>query len=184
MNHPDDSRSQHPDPFAALGLPRRFDLADDRIEAAFLARLAGVHPDLAGENAALDAAALTGARATLADPERRATALLALLGGPAAGDDRSLPDAFLMEIMELREQIESELASGGAAARERWTAFAEGRRREHTERVAALFAALTDPPADTDLRAIRLELNAWRYTERLIEQLDPAYDPADADLPG
>lgn len=154
------------------------------IESAFLARLSGVHPDLAGEEASMDAAALTAARSTLADPEQRAVALLAALGGPSASADRSLPDGFLMEMMELREQVESELEAGGSGARDRWAGFAEARRRAHIGRVGAMFDALGDPASPNELGAIRRELNAWRYTERLIEQLDPAYDPAHADWRG
>jgi DnaJ-domain-containing protein 1 len=170
-------------PFGLLGLPARFDLPDQAVESAFLARLGAVHPDLAGEDAAHDAAALTEARATLADPEKRASALLACLGGPGASDDRSLPDGFLMDIMKLRETAEADLAEDGDA-RARWGDLAAQRRAAHIERVAALFAELPDPPPLERLAEIRLELNAWRYTERLIEQLDPGYDPADADFAG
>lgn len=148
-------------------------------------RLGGVHPDLAGEDASMDAAALTEARAVLADPERRAVALLALLGGASASEDRSLPDGFLMEMMELREQIEAELGDGGEAARARWGAFAEARRLEHHSRVASLFEATAASNNRPELLSrVRMELNAWRYTERLIEQLDPGHDPGRADAGG
>lgn len=176
---PDPSSTHDPhDPFAALGLERRFDMPSASIESAFLERLRGVHPDLAGEDASLDAADLTRARATLADHEERAVALLALLGGPSASEDKSLPDGFLMEMMELRGEIEEELVSD-AGARDRWQAFADERRAGHIGRVSELFQ--TDPMTDGTLGEIRMELNAWRYTERLIEQLDPDYDPAHAD---
>lgn len=186
----DPSRESTSDPFAVLGLARRFDLDESEIERAFLARLGGVHPDLAGEDASLDAAVLTEARATLADPERRAVALLAVLGGPSASQDRSLPDGFLMEMMELRETVEAELGEtadaepgAGGDARARWGAFAEARRSEHQRRVASLFEATAASNNRPELLSrVRLELNAWRYTERLIEQLDPAYDPARADF--
>ncbi len=191
------TRESTSDPFAVLGVARQFNLADAEIEAAFLARLGGIHPDLAGEDASLDAAVLTEARGVLMDPERRAGALLALLGGPSASQDRSLPDGFLIEMMELRQEIESELegagdeAEGDRGARSRWASFAEERRRGHIERVAALFAGVggsggaggTEGLPDA-LTRVREELNAWRYTERLIEQLDPGYDPARADFPG
>lgn len=173
-----------PDPFGVLGLPRRFGLSDSEIESAFLARLAGTHPDLAGESSSMDTAALTEARATLADPERRAGALLALLGGASASEDRSLPDGFLMEMMELREAVEEEIGSGGPDARARWEAFAEARRAGHIGRVAGLFDRIGEAPDPGTLGAVRTELNAWRYTERLIEQLDPDYDPARADFAG
>lgn len=175
-------RESTSDPFAVLGQARRFDLTDLQIEGAFLARLGGVHPDVAGEGASMDAALLMEARATLADPERRAVALLALLGGPSASEDTSLPDGFLMEMLELREQIEAELdGTDTGAARSRWASFGDERRRGHIARVAALFAGL-GPSRAGALASVREELNAWRYTERLIEQLDPAYDPARADF--
>lgn len=170
------------DPFGALGLPRRFDLSEPEIEGAFLQRLAGTHPDIAGDAASMDAAALTAARSTLSDPEKRAAALLSLLGGPSAADDDSLPDGFLMEIMELRSEVEDELAGGDEAARARWEAFANDRRAAHIAAVRELFAGLVDTSDAGRLAEIRTELNAWRYTERLIEQLDPGYDPGGADF--
>jgi len=39
-----------------------------------------------------------------------------------------------------------------------------------------------DPPDPALLGEIRTQLNAWRYIERLIEQLDPQYDPNRADF--
>ena len=169
-----------PDPFTLLGLPRRFDLDNTAVERAFLARAAQAHPDAAGDDDAM--ADLTAARQTLANPERRANALLALLGGPNKEADRSLPDGFLMDIMETRQQIEAEL--GDSEARERWTAWAEGQRSAYIERVGAQFAALGDPPEASELAAVRTTLNAWRYIERLVEQLDPDYDPNRADFSG
>ncbi len=170
------------DAFAVLGLDRRFDLDEASIEAAFLQRVARAHPDLAGEDASLDAAALTEARAELTDPERRASVLLGLLGGASASEDDSLPDGFLMEIMELRAEVEEDLGRGGDAARERWESFANERRAAHIRTVGSLFSALGDEPGADALKALRTELNAWRYTERLIEQLDPMYDPGRADF--
>ena len=40
------------------------------------------------------------------------------------------------------------------------------------------------PVAGDRLSQVRRELNAWRYTERLIEQLDPGYEPGRADAGG
>ena len=181
---PPSSRKAPSDPFAALGLAHRFGLSDEEIEHAFLARMGSVHPDVAGDEGSMDAAALIAARSTLLNPETRADALLGLLGGPAASAERSLPDGFLMEMMQLRETVEEDLAEGGDA-RARWTAFAQTRRAEHGRRVAELFEAAEAGRGGGDLLgAVRVELNAWRYTERLIEQLDPAYDPNRADFAG
>ncbi len=185
MSHagPPSRQKARSDPFKVLGLPWRFDLQESEIEAAFLARLGGVHPDLVGEEGSMDAATLTEARSLLADPEARANALLSLLGGPDASEDKGLPDEFLMEIMELRGAIEEELAEG-ERAREKWESFSEERRAEHIARVSDLFRSAGSDPGSAELHEIRVELNAWRYTERLIEQLDPGYDPRHSDFSG
>lgn len=182
------------DPFLALGLERTFDLDESRIRRAYLARAATIHPDtmegaLDGD-ADADSAALNEAKRTLEDPERRANALLALLGGATKEEDRSLPPGFLMEVMELRERVEEALGSGDASARARVGREAGVAREAYIQRVGALFRGLG--PGDGvesgerafALRAIRVELNAWRYIERLIEQLDPGYDPNRADFGG
>ncbi len=176
------------DPFDALGLPPRFDLEIEDIERAYLARAAALHPDLAsgdaearelGERAS---AALNGARRVLRNAERRAGALLSRLGAPDKGEDRSLPDGFLIEILEVREQVESAQASGDPEQVARWEAWGEQERARYTELVSGLFGALGEAPAPEALREIRTKLNAWRYIERLIEQLDPDYNPSEADF--
>lgn len=159
-----------PDPFDALGLPARFDLARDLIERHYLARVACAHPDASpgSPDAALSAAALNDARATLADPERRAAALLQRLGGPPAEQDKTLPPGFLAEMMEARSEMEGDLESGDPATRDRWRAWASARRAALIADVAAAFAGA--PGAD--LPAVRRLLNAWRYVERTLEQLE------------
>lgn len=173
-----------PDPFDTLGLRPRYDLDPGEVQNAYLRRSAKLHPDLAGgdPDAPRLAAELNQAKTTLDDPERRADALLVRLGGPTRSEEKGLPDGFLFEIMEIREAIEGAIASGGAAERAKWEAWARDQRAEYVRKVGAMFAAV-GPEADRDaLRAIRVELNAWRYIERLIEQLDPDYDPQRADF--
>lgn len=176
-----------PDAFDILGLEPRFDLGAPAIRRAYLARIAALHPDSAHRTGSDDAdhadggrasAALHQAKATLEDPERRANALLARMGGPAKEQEKSLPPGFLMETMEMRERIESALASRDPDARAAIEREAADRRAAHIARVTSLFLALPTSASPESLRAIRTELNAWRYVERLIEQLDPAYDPA------
>lgn len=178
------------DPFDTLGLKATFDLDAPAIRRAYLARVAAVHPDSAQLDAAQADAAddarstatLNDAKRTLEDPERRASALLARLGGPTKEQDKSLPAGFLMDIMELRKGVEDALASGRADARERVAQDAASRREVHIARVSEMFRSLGPTPDRAALVAIRTELNAWRYVERLIEQLDPAYDPSKADF--
>jgi len=176
------------DAFDLLGLEPRFDLDRTAVDRAYFARSARLHPDVAAgsPDAAREMAELNKAKATLESPERRADALLKRLGGPSREDHKVLPPGFLMEIMEVREAIESAVSSpdpvGKERARAQWEDWAEEQRRAAMKEVGQLFAAAGGNPDREALAAIRTRLNAWRYIERLIEQLDPAYDPARADF--
>ncbi len=164
------------DPFDVLALPPRFGLDGATIERAYLARAAAIHPDLADPDAEVQAdaarrsAALNTARAALLDPERRAIALLARMGGPSASESRELPDGFLMDMMQTRERIEEELAENPDEARPRWRGWASDQRDRHAAEVASLFES-AEHDAEV-LAEIRRRLNAWRYIERLAEQLE------------
>ena len=170
------------DPFAMLGLPRAFDIDRGALQAAYLRRSAALHPDriadpIERDEAQRRAAALNDARAVLADDEQRANLLLSLLGGPAKEQDKSLPDGFLMDILEIRQEMETAIAGGEVAERERIERLANERRQQHIDAVRELFASIDNassaPPATTR-STIRRELNAWRYIERMIEQLRDA----------
>lgn len=178
-----------PDPFDLLGLPARFDLSPAQIRAAHLARSATLHPDMALDDpeASDQSAAINHARRTLENPETRAEALLARLGGVPKEQDRSLPPAFLQEMLETREEIDAAIAAGNKEEAVKWDQWADDRRRHHIKEVSRLFEEAGGSAADGKreeaggqggpgkkfpaLRAIRLELNMWRYVERLIEQL-------------
>jgi molecular chaperone HscB len=170
------------DPFALLGLPRRFDVDHAALQHAYLTRTAPLHPDrhhdpIEQAEAAEQVARLNAARAALVDDERRANVLLALLGGPAASDDKSLPDGFLVDMMEVRQDMQSALETGSPDDRRRFERWAEEQRAARLDAIRALFARAGDPPDPDGLRDIRVELNALRYIERMIEQLDPAHQP-------
>lgn len=187
------------DAFTLLGLPRAFDLDQHALQAAYLRRSAALHPDrltdeLQRDHAQRESAALNDARAVLADDEQRANLLLALLGGPAKEHDKSLPDGFLMEMLDVRQDMEAALAGGEPHERERIDDWARTRRQRHIDSIRVQFmqlAATTQPDPESDqspdrqpeqptgqqatrLAAIRRELNAWRYIERMIEQLRDA----------
>lgn len=180
------ARSPTDDPFDLLSLPPVFGLDAARIERAALARLSQLHPDVNSGDAADDlevaAARINAARDALTFALSRAEILLRRLGGPSKEADKTLPPGFLMEVMDMREQVEAAVASGDAAARATWIAWSLDQRREMQARANDLFAAAdTDPTA---LLQLRVHLNQWRYIERLIEQLDPAYDPGQSDVGG
>jgi hypothetical protein len=104
----------------------------------------------------------------LLDAERRANALLALRGGPAKGVDKSLPAGFLVEMMQTREEVEDAMGSRDAERLRAWRAWAQAERAGYVERVSRLFRE----GGSHNLVEVRKQLNAWRYVERLIEQMD------------
>ncbi len=160
------------DPFDLLGLPAAFQVDPAALARAYLARSAAAHPDLSDDPAAAgDSAALNQARQALEDPEMRADVLLTRLGGPSREADRTLPEGFLAEMMAVREELEAAGAAGDSAAAARLEEWAGGQRAEHIARVGAMFQGLTGEPAQASLKAIRRELNAWRYIERMLEQI-------------
>lgn len=161
------------DPFSVLGIVPRFDIEGGEVQRAYLRRAAAGHPDRAGrqgsgEESVLGVADLNEARAALSDPERRANALLELLGGPTKEGDKSLPPGFLMEMMEAREAMEADFAArAGREASKGWAAWVEGRRRAMCGEVGRMFVMTPVP-----LGEIRRQLNAWRYIERMAEELE------------
>lgn len=174
------------DPFALLGLERRFEIDQRRLQAAYLARAAALHPDrfsdpLAQAEAAERAAAVNDARAALSDPEARANVLLSLMGGPDKDVEKSLPDGFLIEIMETREAMAEALRGGDAEQGRHFQHWADEERTRRLETIGRLFdeaQGSADQARIALLRAIRVELNALRYIERMIEQLDPGFGAA------
>jgi len=163
--------SQQDDPFDVLGLPATFDIDRTQLERAYLAKAALAHPDTVGTDAS--AAQINQAKRILEDPERRANALLARLGGPTKEQNRDLPPGFLMELMGVREEMEEIAQSQDAQALAEFRLMAESRRSSHIDRISAFVRGLDSTPTPESLAQIRVELNAWRYAERMIEQIQP-----------
>lgn len=172
------SSSAGPDAFALLGLPARFDLDASAIEQAFFDRSKAVHPDrFASAPAAERVAALSRSRALndayqkLKRPVARAEYLLAL-AGVTIGDNERLDPAFLMEILELREQLAEARVAGQRAEVERM-------QRAMRDRRDASVAALPSLFARDDLAAIKQALIVLRYVDRFLEECDAALDDED-----
>lgn len=176
------TREQLQNPFETLGLPISYRVDRDRVERAYRARLALAHPDAGGDDGGIDPATLNDARKVLLNDEQRAVRVLDLMGGPSASKCKDLPDGFLMDMMMQRQEIEAAIESGGEQEREEWEQWGIEQRAQFRDRIAEMFDSLDNDADVGTLRAIRIELNAWRYIERLIEQLDPEYDPSHADF--
>ena len=173
------------DHFERLGLPRRFAVDPASVEREYLARSRAVHPDFHGlgtaaeQRASLEeTAALNEAYLALKDPFRRAEYLLGLLGGPTAQAEKNLDQAFLTEMMEVRERSE-EAGTGGPcrAAREAIREDLRAKDDDRLARVGSAFARLEGMTADTPGRAelladVRRQLNAAKTIRSLLRDLD------------
>lgn len=169
------------DHFARLGLPRRFALDTAELERQYLARSRAVHPDYHTTGAGSDlaaslelSAAINEAYNILKDPFTRAEHLLALEGGPSAGEQKAMPPTFLAEMLDLRERVEEAragCADDAALLGDEFGARYDGLLAE----VGAAFAAHegdpTSPERATRLARVRGLLNGAKYVRGLIRDL-------------
>ena len=190
------------DPFALLGLPRRPWLEPETVKEAFHRLGRELHPDAAGD--AGDAgrfAALNEAQATLADPRRRLSSLLAWEFGDGGASSAPAPVPVALGNLVFPTQgflqtVDGFLARKAAAsgalarallAREEWTLREETETRL-VELETLLGAALDDlrrfdaerwdddamraPDAAATLRGLRDRLSyLGRWTEQFRERL-------------
>jgi molecular chaperone HscB len=166
--------------FERLGLPRRFSIDRAELERLYLARSREVHPDFhAGTSAANQAESLAATAAVneayliLKDDFRRADYLLGLLGGPTAGEVKDMPQVFLMEMMEIREQIEEARTSGPNLTLHRLAASLRSQYETLLNQVGQRLEQLVNAePNPVSLAAIRKDLNAAKVIRGLLRDLD------------
>lgn len=173
------------DPFSVLDLPPRFDIDLEDVRRRVMRATLSLHPDRASsaveasENTA-KLAAMNAAASSLENDLERAELVLSRHGGPSPSEDRALPDGFLEAMLEIRMELESAHVSGDADGRARLEAWARAEWNERRAAVAALFDSPDEgPPDHAALAAVRLELNRWRYAQRMLEQIDPNVNALD-----
>lgn len=161
--------------FELLGLPAQFDLDPAAIERAFFDRTKDLHPDrFANAPAAERVAALSRSRAlndayaTLKKPVARAEYLLAQ-AGITIGDNERIDPAFLMEVLELREELAGAKAAKQTAEIERLQAAMKTRRIATLDELPPLFER-------HDLVAIKERVMLLRYVDRYLEECDAALE--------
>lgn len=167
------------DLFAVLGVPHRFDLDPADLHRRFLAASAANHPDRytdpdQQQEAARRAAQINEAYRRLADPETRAKALLALLGEGDEWDEKSLPPELLMEVLEIREEMEQAIAQQDHETLTRLRGWAQQQRAGYLKRIAEFFDSVNSssgPQRSQTLQKIQLQVNALRYIQRMLEQM-------------
>jgi len=182
------------DAFEIFKLPHRFDLDEQELHQRFIRASSGAHPDrftdpVEQAQAAEQAAVINEAYGVLQDAELRADLLVQLLGGPAKEQDKSLPGDLLMQVMQIREEMEQASGSGDQQALDKIAQWANQQRTEHLQRITGLFEQVESSPEQPQperaviLKQVRLELNALRYFQRMIEQA-PTPGPLLGPTPG
>ena len=171
-------RASTSDAFGLLGLPAQFDLDPSVIERAFFDKSKELHPDRFANAPAVErVAALSRSRAlndaykVLKNPVARAEYLLAQ-AGVTIGSNEQLDPAFLMEILELREELaEARVGKKLPEVSRLQKAMAE-RRKAAVGKLQPLFEA-------HDLAGIKEQLILLRYLDRYLEECDAALDEED-----
>lgn len=171
--------------FVRLGLPLQYSVNLKDLERRFLVLARGLHPDQFAqrppEERALAeqlSAQLNDSYRAIRDPLLRAEYLLELEGGPTRDQEKRTPKAFLMEMLEINEEIEEAESDLNETARESLSKLKvdlSARRDAVVAEVAGSFANLS--PADaakryTSLLQIREKLNICSYLVGLIEKID------------
>jgi molecular chaperone HscB len=164
------------DPFATLGIARRYDLDLTVLEKSYRQLSRAFHPDrhastTPGEKreALARAVAVNEAWRIVRDPIQRAEALLSL-GGASLGDERESMDLeFLEEMLEQREAL-----SHARKARDRGAvrSLAESVRARSTkaerELAAGLASGRTEPAAQT--------LGKMKFYRRFLDEVSAIED--------
>jgi DnaJ-domain-containing protein 1 len=170
------------DPFLVLGIARAYAVDPAELKRRLLSFSRLVHPDFfatEGEEArgAAEAAsaALNAAHEILSSDFLRADWLVRSQGGPDESHVREMPQAFLLEVLEWNETLEAaRQAAPGSPER----AAAVSLRGELLERRKQLFATLArrmtplPQPGSPELLAARKDLNAARYLDKTLSELD------------
>lgn len=169
-----------PTPFDIFDLRPSFavDAGELRRKLLKLGRL--THPDFfATQSTEMKARAehasalLNSAHETLVDDVARADWLVRHLGGPDENEVRDMPKPFLMEVLEWNERLEEVRHSKRPSASD-LAALESGLRERRASITDTIRGALTPLPArgSAALREARRELNAIRYVDRAIEEIE------------
>lgn len=173
------------DPFATLGLPRRYEIDLPQLESRYRELQKALHPDRhAGASASqrrmsmLKAVEVNDAYRALKDDLRRAEALLVAYGDETNVQELREDPEFLMQMLELREAL-GEAKEGRDRGRVReLTAQVERMQRRAREELCNAFDALTDAPrADAEqLEAARRVIGRLKYFRRFLDEVSASHE--------
>ena len=164
------------DPYEIFSLERSFEIDLDALQKEFVTLSAKYHPDkyvdpIEQMDAAEYSSKINTAYQTLKDDEARANILLELMGGPTKEQDKSLPPTLLMEMMEVREEMEEAVEAKDNQTVQKLRQWAIEEREEYLGMLNQIFAKVSgDKVTESEGKQIRLHLNSLRYIERMLEQ--------------
>ncbi|MBI3818121.1 MAG: Fe-S protein assembly co-chaperone HscB [Planctomycetes bacterium] len=171
--------------FARLGLPLQYSIDAKELERRFLILVRGLHPDQFSTDSREDralaeqlAAQLNDSYRVIRDPVMRADYLLELEGGPSRENQKSTPKAFLMEMLDINEEIEQAEAQLDAPAREnlqKVRASLAARRAQLIQGFPEGFKTLAECEGirrAAIAQVIRERLNVCSYLEGLLVKID------------
>lgn len=157
--------------FELFDVPRSMNLSREELDRRFRGSSKKVHPDRFGAHSSVErklalqhTARLNEAHQVLKDPERRAEYLMSLSGVKVGSEEARTTDAaFLMEMLELQEGIES----ASPEELERHRKSIADRRRLCMDTLERHF----DTGAGTKKDALDA-LDELRYLRRLVDRID------------
>jgi molecular chaperone HscB len=170
--------------FEVFGLPPSYDINIPMLERQFRELSLQLHPDRFAQadprerRLSLEqTTALNEAYRTLKDPSRRAFYLLKLHGVDLdredAGAQRDMPEEFLEEVMELREELETAMKVKDLTRAQAMAVDVTARQREALTEAAGALRALQQAPNDEELvKKASHELGRVRYFTRFLEQVE------------
>ena len=172
------------DRFAVLGLPRKFEVDLAAAEAAYKDLSRQLHPDRfakadprARKAALARTVEINDAWRTVKDPVRRAEYLLELAGYALGGGEKSAemsktrkvsaPPTFLVEILELRDELAAAQKAGDAVKVAFMTEDVRGRAAEAMKTIGTSIDGATPESFDVAARA----LMSLRYYQRFLDEV-------------
>lgn len=177
---------REPTPHELFGLAPGLAVCPRSLERKLMQLSRSLHPDFFGtaapevrELAERNIARLNDAYRLLSDPVAHADWWIRHLGGPSEQDERQMPQAFLMEVLEWNEAIDAADAADEEGGDDRTEALRELESQLSAERERLLGQLARDfetlPDAPPDLTAARQQLNAVRYLDRALARIRGAH---------
>jgi molecular chaperone HscB len=177
-----------PTPFEVFGLAPSFSVDGVELKKRLLRLGRVLHPDYFGAAdeatralAERNTARLNQARDVLGDPAARADWLVRHLGGPDENEQREMPKAFLLEVLEWNEALEAARDSApGSRERAALLGLDQALRTQRAAALKTLEKLLEPLPARgaPALREARAQLNALRYLDNTLAQIQALSLPA------